>query len=93
MVLHGNVTSTSASFAFGGAAHGIDAIKRAVGCMMILKLSTAGMDEAWQSLVDIWEFHAPKEAASFPHFVSAALQGRALPPSERLPLLIDDSGE
>jgi hypothetical protein len=93
MTIHGNVTSTTASFAFSGTSQGLDAIKRAVGCMMLMSLSTDGADEAWKALCDIWEFHAPAAAGGLPRFVSDSLQGRTVAASERLPLLFDESGE
>jgi len=36
---------------------GTDAIKRALGCAVIMLLPSSGLDEALNALRDVWEFH------------------------------------
>lgn len=44
------------TFRFSMEAEGDDALKRLVGCVLIIKMPPNGLDEALTSLRDMWEF-------------------------------------
>jgi len=54
---HGEVTSSRYSFAFDSHGEGLGAVKRTLGCLMLTNLPEAGLNEALDSLKDIWTYH------------------------------------
>lgn len=69
---------------------GADAFKRAIGCLFITQLPAKGLDEALESLRDLWEYHAPRPVQVLPRMMSNTVQGRIGTVGERAPLVLDE---
>lgn len=61
---HAQVTSAGNTMEFGINGGGIQAIKRALGCAILTALPDSGIDEALQSLQDMWIYY--NDENSFP---------------------------
>jgi hypothetical protein len=84
------ITSSYGEISFWAERSGIDAVKRLLGCALVMIIPTAGLDEALTSLKDMREYWTSQPGrsvhAALPHFVTATA-GAA---SERPDLLLTD---
>ena len=54
------------TFRFSMEGDGEDALKRIVGCLLVINMPRTGLDEALTSLRDIWEFWHARSVVSLP---------------------------
>lgn len=86
------MTSAGYTLSFDTAAQGLSAVKRTLGCLILTALPETGVDEALQSLQDIWVYHsqyapAPALPLHTPPQVGSAFVARQ---TERPPLSLSD---
>jgi hypothetical protein len=65
-LFEGTVTSSGYEFTFRTEGSGDEALKRALGCMIVAAIPQDGLEEIFTSLRDIWEFHAYRAATMLP---------------------------
>ena len=86
----GLVMSQHGTVAFSASDTGINALKRAMGCLILTHLPPQGLDEALQSLHEVWTCYAPRPMVSLPRRLAHTVQGRLGPSTERGPLILEE---
>lgn len=69
---------------------GEEALKRYLSCMILMNLPSQGVTEAFEWLVDAWQFYVHPPISPGPAIVQAPIQVTGGKAVDRPPLIIDD---
>jgi hypothetical protein len=89
---HGEVTSSQSSLVFASEAQGLSAVKRTIGCLFLTSLPEAGLDEALETLQEVWSYWSkyplvqPPTALSPSRFATGTVVNRVERPPMYLPV-------
>ena len=90
LLAQGTIADAVQDLQFTGTWEGPDAVRRWLGCVLMLSIPEEATVEALDSLRDIWEFYSWSPSKKIVPPESSVVGGEVLPPSARPLLEIGD---